>query len=43
MESCYIYIRDDIPSTLLVKHVLPSDIEGLFIKSRILKKLGGYY
>ena len=30
------------PSTLLVKHVLPSDIGGLFIKTWILKKLGGY-
>ena len=27
-----IYIRDDIPSRLLPKHVFPSDIEGLFIE-----------
>ena len=26
-----IYIRDDIPSRVLAKHVFPDDIEGLFI------------
>ena len=27
-----IFIRDDIPSRVLTKHVFPDDIEGLFIK-----------
>ena len=27
-----IYVREDIPSKLLNKHVFPNDIEGLFIE-----------
>ena len=27
-----IYIRDDIPSKLLTKHVFPDDIKGLFVE-----------
>ena len=27
-----IFIRDDIPSRLLMKHDFPKDIEGLFIE-----------
>ena len=27
-----IFIRDDIPSRVLTKHVFPDDIEGLFIE-----------
>lgn len=37
-----IYVRDDIPSTLLVKHVLPGDIERLSIELNF-RKLVGYY
>ena len=32
-----IYIRDDIPSRLLLKHVFPSDIEGLYIELNFRK------
>ena len=32
-----IYIRDDIPSRLLFKHVFPSDIEGLYIELNFRK------
>ena len=32
-----IYIRDDIPSRLLLKHVFPSDIEGLYIELNFMK------
>ena len=32
-----IYIRDDIPSRLLSKHVFPSDIEGLYIELNFRK------
>ena len=32
-----IYTHHDIPSKLLVKHVLPSDIEGLFIELNFRK------
>ena len=32
-----IYIRDDIPSRPLWRHVLPSDIEGIFIELDIGK------
>ena len=32
-----IYIRDDIPSKLLLKHVFPSDIEGLYIELNFMK------
>ena len=32
-----IFIRDDIPSRLLNKHVFPDDIEGLFIELNFRK------
>ena len=32
-----IYIRDDIPSRVLAKHVFPDDIEGLFIELNFRK------
>ena len=32
-----IYIREDIPSRLLLKQVFPSDIEGLFIELNFRK------
>ena len=32
-----IYIRDDIPSILLTKHVFPDDIEGLFVELNFRK------
>ena len=32
-----IYIRDDIPSRLVLKHVFPSDIEGLYIELNFRK------
>ena len=32
-----IYIRDDIPSIVLLKHVFPNDIEGLFIELNLRK------
>ena len=42
-----IYIRDDIPSILLTKHVFPDDVEGLFVelnfrKSKLLL-MGAYH
>ena len=42
-----IYIRDDIPSILLTKHVSPDDVEGLFVelnfrKSKLLL-MGAYH
>ena len=27
-----IYVRDEIPSKLLIKHFLPNDVEGLFVE-----------
>ena len=32
-----IYIRDNIPSKLLTKHVFPDDIEGLFVELNFRK------
>ena len=32
-----IFIRDDIPSRVLTKHVFPDDIEGLFIELNFRK------
>ena len=32
-----IYIRDDIPSKLLLKHVFPDDIEGSFVELNFRK------
>ena len=32
MGGFMIFIRDDIPSRMLTKHVFPDDIEGLFIE-----------
>ena len=32
-----IFVRDDIPSTILDKHKLPKDIEGLFIEINFRK------
>ena len=32
-----IYIGEDIPSRLLLKHVFPSDIEGLYIELNFMK------
>ena len=32
-----IYIRDDIPSKLLTKHVFPDDIKGLFVELNFRK------
>ena len=32
-----IFIRDDIPSRMLTKHVFPDDIEGLFIELNFRK------
>ena len=37
-----IFIRDDIPSRVLTKHVFPDDIEGLFIELNF-RKLSGYF
>ena len=31
-----VYIRNDIPSKLLVKHVLPRDIKGLFTELNLV-------
>ena len=44
-EGVMIYIRDDIPSKLLDKHVFPYDIEGLFVEldSEKCKWLFGTY
>ena len=42
-----IFIRDDIPSRVLTKHVFPDDIEGLFIELNFRKAkwllLGTYH
>ena len=42
-----IFIRDDIPSRLLTKHVFPDDIESLFIEPNFIKVkwllFGTYY
>ena len=42
-----IYIRDDIPSKLLLKHVFPDDIEGLFVELNFRKSkwllIGAYH
>ena len=42
-----IYIRDDIPSKLLTKHVFPDDIEGLFVELNFRKSkwllMGAYH
>ena len=42
-----IYIRDDIPSILLTKHVFPDDIEGLFVELNFRKSkwllMGAYH
>ena len=32
-----IYVREDIPSKILTKHVLPTDIEALFIELNFRK------
>ena len=32
-----IYVREDIPSKLLIKHVLPSDIECIFLELNFRK------
>ena len=32
-----IYVREDIPSKLLNKHVFPNDIEGIFIEVNLRK------
>ena len=36
-----IYVCNDLPSRLVVKHVLLGDIEGLFIELNF-RNLGGY-
>ena len=42
-----IYIRDDIPSKLLTKHVFPDDIKGLFVELNFRKNewllMGAYH
>ena len=42
-----IYIRDDVPSKLLTKHVFPDDIEGLFVEANFRKSkwllMGAYH
>ena len=42
-----IYIRDDIPSKLLTKHVFPDNIEGLFVELNFRKSkwllIGAYH
>ena len=42
-----IYIRNDIPRKLLMKHVFPNDIEGLFAELNFRKikwlLMGGYH
>ena len=42
-----IYIRDDIPSKLLTKHVFSDDIEGLFVELNFRKSkwllMGAYH
>ena len=35
-----ICIREEIPSKLLADHKLPHDIEGIFVKSNLRKKIG---
>ena len=37
-----IFIRDDIPRRVLTKHVLPADIESLFIELNF-RKISGYF
>ena len=32
-----VYVRDDIPSKQLIKHKLPGDIEGVFVKVNLRK------
>ena len=36
-DGIMIFIRDDIPSRLLTKHVFPDDIEGLFLELNFRK------
>ena len=36
-DGIMIFIRDDIPSRLLTKHVFPDDIEGLFLELNLRK------
>ena len=36
-DGIMIFIRDDIPSRVLMKHVFPDDIEGLFIELNFRK------
>ena len=42
-----IYIRDEVPSKLLTKHVFPDDIEGLFVEANFRKSkwllMGAYH
>ena len=33
-----IYVRGDIPSKLLIKHLFPSDTEGLFVELNFRKR-----
>ena len=46
-SAVMIYIRDDTPRRLLLKHAFPSDIEGLYIELNFKKfkwlLLGTYY
>ena len=36
-DGVVIYVREDIPSKILIKHVLPTDIEALFIELNFRK------
>ena len=46
-DGIMIYIRDDIPSKLLTKHVFPDNIKGLFVELNFRKSrwliMGAYH
>ena len=42
MGSVMIYIRENTPNEILIKHICPEDIEGLFVELN-WKKLWSYH
>ena len=38
MEEVLIYVREDIPNKALNKHILPEDIETVFIELNLRKQ-----
>ena len=36
-EDVIIFVKEDIPSNLLIKHDFPSDVEGLFVELNFRK------